>query len=164
MFRAAQALSRPLTRQSTFAAPRRSLITIKKPLYTAHATARGKGRDGEVVLNDDDGLKLRLGTPKAFGGLGDGHDPEQLLAMGFAACFLTSLQLAAGRVGKTREVGTAVVHAQVHVGEAVEVGDYGLAVDIQVEGVDQELVNAGRELCPYSRAMEQGAVVNIRKA
>jgi hypothetical protein len=52
--------------------------------YTAHATARGKGRNGEVESHDDASLKLRLAMPKSLGGKGDGQNPEQLFAMGYA--------------------------------------------------------------------------------
>lgn len=52
--------------------------------YTAHATARGQGRNGEVMSDDDDGLKLRLAMPRSLGGKGDGQNPEQLFAMGYA--------------------------------------------------------------------------------
>lgn len=52
--------------------------------YTAHATARGQGRNGEVKSNDDVGLELRLAMPRSLGGKGDGQNPEQLFAMGYA--------------------------------------------------------------------------------
>ena len=52
--------------------------------YTAHATASGKGRDGQVTSDDDDGIQLRLAKPKSLGGKGDGQNPEQLFAMGYA--------------------------------------------------------------------------------
>lgn len=52
--------------------------------YTAHATARGQGRNGEVASDDDDGLKLRLAMPRSLGGKGDGQNPEQLFAMGYS--------------------------------------------------------------------------------
>lgn len=57
--------------------------------YTAHATARGLGRNGEVESDEGTGLKLRLATPKELGGKGDGQNPEQLFAMGYACtCFV----------------------------------------------------------------------------
>lgn len=52
--------------------------------YTAHATARGQGRNGLVESSDDVGLKLRLAMPRSLGGKGDGQNPEQLFAMGYA--------------------------------------------------------------------------------
>ena len=52
--------------------------------YTAHATARGQGRNGQVKSDDDYGLDLRLAMPKSLGGKGDGQNPEMLFAMGYA--------------------------------------------------------------------------------
>lgn len=37
----------------------------------------------------------------------------------------------------------AVVRASVHIGPAAELDGFGLAVDIKVEGVDEELLKAG---------------------
>ncbi|KAG6813893.1 hypothetical protein H0H93_013224, partial [Arthromyces matolae] len=59
----------------------RSLITLKDHKYTAHATAKGQGRNGEVKSN---GLELHLASPKELGGTGKGENPEQLFAMGYA--------------------------------------------------------------------------------
>jgi hypothetical protein len=57
--------------------------------YTAHATAHGEGRNGEVESKDGRGLKLRLSTPKSLGGPGDGSpNPEQLFAMGYSGAQL----------------------------------------------------------------------------
>ena len=50
--------------------------------YTAYATARGQGRNGEVTSDGDGGLALHLAMPKSLGGKGDGQNPEQLFAMG----------------------------------------------------------------------------------
>jgi hypothetical protein len=49
--------------------------------YTAHATATGQGRNGLVT---SDTLKLHFAPPKELGGSGDGQNPEQLFAMGYA--------------------------------------------------------------------------------
>ncbi|KAI0730282.1 OsmC-like protein, partial [Fomitopsis betulina] len=132
--------------------------------YTAHAMARGQGRNGQVKSDDDHGLDLRLAMPQSLGGKGDGQNPEMLFAMGYAACFLSAMQLVAGKLGKADMAKNAVVHTQVHVGEPKEQEGFGLEVDIQVEGVDEELIKAGHEACPYSRALSKGAVVNVSKA
>ncbi|KAI0358535.1 OsmC-like protein [Trametes cingulata] len=146
------------------AVPTRSLMTIKDHKYSAHATARGQGRNGQVKSDDDCGLELRLAMPKSLGGKGDGQNPEQLFAMGYAACFLSALQLVAGQTGKTDMARNAVVHTQVHLGEPEGMEGFGLQVDIQVEGVDDmDLIQAGHKACPYSRALAHGAVVNVTK-
>ncbi|KAI0775805.1 OsmC-like protein [Trametes elegans] len=137
----------------------------KYPQYSAHATASGQGRNGQVKSDDDCGLELRLAMPKSLGGKGDGQNPEQLFAMGYAACFLSALQLVAGQTGKTDLARNAVVHTQVHLGQPEGMDGFGLQVDIQVDGVeDMDLIQAGHKACPYSRALAHGAVVNVSKA
>ncbi|KAI0743266.1 OsmC/Ohr family [Irpex lacteus] len=118
-------------------------MTLKDHKYTAHATARGQGRDGEVESDDDCGLKLRLAMPH-------GQNPEQLFAMGYSACLLSAIQLASNNLGKTDEARHAVVHTQVHLGKPND-----------MDG--QELVDAGHEACPYSRALKHGAKVTVTK-
>ncbi|KAI0930072.1 hypothetical protein AcV5_006872 [Taiwanofungus camphoratus] len=154
----------PAARRSAFNYPRRTLITLKDHKYTAHATAWGLGRNGQVKSDDDSGLELHLAMPQSLGGKGNGQNPEQLFAMGYAACFLSAMQLMAGKMGKSDVAKKAVVHTQVHVGEPKEMEGFGLEVDIKVEGVDDELIKAGHEACPYSRALTHGVVVNVSKA
>lgn len=60
---------------------------------------------------------------------------------------LGAIQAVAGKAGKADAVKNAVIHAKVHIGEAEEIGGFGLAVDMQVEGVDEELVQKGHEVC-----------------
>ncbi|KAG9316738.1 OsmC/Ohr family [Chiua virens] len=125
----------------------RSIVTLKDIKYTATARAAGKGRSGAVRSDDETPLKLNLAYPKALGGSGDGTTPEQLFAMGYASCFLGAMQLMAGRL------------------EAEGMGGFGIAVDIKVEGVeDEEVIKAGHEACPYSRALMHGVNVNVSKA
>ncbi|EMD33578.1 hypothetical protein CERSUDRAFT_56378, partial [Gelatoporia subvermispora B] len=132
--------------------------------YTAHATARGQGRNGQVKSDDDAGLELRLAMPKSLGGKGDGQNPEQLFAMGYAACFLSALQLVAGQKGKSEMTRNAVIHTQVHIGQPKDMEGFGLEIDVQVEGIeDDDLIEAGHRACPYSRALKHGAVVNVSK-
>ncbi|KAG1900503.1 OsmC/Ohr family [Suillus fuscotomentosus] len=140
-------------------------VALKNHKYTVHATAAGLGRKGEVKSFDETPFSLHLGTPKAMGGKGEGTNPEQLFAMGYASCFLGALQMMAGKTGKRDAARHAVIHTTVHLGEAEGLGGFGLAVDIKVEGVeDEELIKAGHEACPYSRALMHGAVVNVSKA
>ena len=64
-------------------------------LYTANATATG-GRDGRGVSSDK-ALDVALSTPKELGGAGgEGTNPEQLFAAGYAACFLSAMKLVGG--------------------------------------------------------------------
>ncbi|KAF7796647.1 hypothetical protein EIP86_007829 [Pleurotus ostreatoroseus] len=133
---------------------RRTLMTLQDHKYTAHATARGQGRNGQVKSDDDCGLELRLAMPRSLGGKGDGQNPEQLFAMGYA-----------GQQGKTDMARNAVVHTQVYLGKPKDMEGFGLEVEVQVEGIeDQALIDAGHAACPYSRALKHGAVVKVTKA
>ncbi|KAI0700739.1 OsmC-like protein [Cytidiella melzeri] len=138
-------------------------MTLEDHKYTAHATARGKGRDGEVSSDDDAGLTVRLAMPRSLGGKGDGQNPEQLFAMGYSACLLSAIQLASNNLGKTDEARNAVVHTSVHLGKPKDMDGYGLEVEIQVEGISQDLIDAGHAACPYSRALKHGAKVTVTK-
>jgi len=137
-------------------------MTLKNHKYTAHATATGAGRNGEVTSND---LKLKLASPAELGGTTKGENPEQLFAMGYASCLLGAIQFVAGRMGKQEMAKKAIVHTSVHLGNPAdkESAGFGIAVDIKVEGVDDELLKAGHEFCPYSRALKYGAEVNVSR-
>ena len=60
--------------------------------YTALAVAEGAGRNGHVKSGGDAeaSLALKLSTPKSLGGKGDGQNPEQLFAMGYACTCVSS--------------------------------------------------------------------------
>ncbi|KAF8828691.1 hypothetical protein HHX47_DHR3000104 [Lentinula edodes] len=123
----------------------RTLVTLKDHKYTAQAVAQGAGRNGEVTSN---GLDLKLALPKEMGGTGQGQNPEQLFAMGYSACLLGAIQAVAKNLGKADMAKNAKVHASVHIGEPEGMPGFGIAVDMKVEGIDEELLKAGHEI-PY---------------
>ena len=53
--------------------------------YVTKATTKG-GRNGRAML-DEGSLALAMALPKEIGGAGDGHNPEQLFALGYSSCF-----------------------------------------------------------------------------
>ena len=63
------------------------------------------------------------------------------------ACLLASIQVASNALSQVSEAKNAVVHTQVHLGKPHGHDGYGLEVEIQVEGVSQELLDAGHEVC-----------------
>jgi Ohr subfamily peroxiredoxin len=132
-------------------------------LYTAVAHATGGGRDGHV-RSDDDRLDFDTRPPKELGGSGEGTNPEQLFAAGYAACFLGAVH-AAGRNLKL-DTKDASVSASVHIGNAPE-GGFGLAaeLDIHVPNVSKEdaekLAEAAHQLCPYSNATRGNIEVEL---
>ncbi|KAG2016427.1 organic hydroperoxide resistance protein [Coprinopsis cinerea AmutBmut pab1-1] len=117
----------------------RTVTTLSETKYTAKATATGAGRNGTVESN---GLSLNLATPKELGGTGNGQNPEQLFAMGYAGCFLGAVQFQAKQHGRPEVGEKAKVHTEVHIGTPTGGSGFGLAVDITVEGVDQEILQA----------------------
>ncbi|HLL33193.1 MAG TPA: Ohr family peroxiredoxin, partial [Streptomyces sp.] len=82
-------------------------------LYTAVATAT-HGREGRAVSSDGT-LDLPLAMPAQLGGNGQGTNPEQLFAAGYAACFGSALGLV-GRQAKV-DVSDAAVTAEVGIGK-----------------------------------------------
>ena len=64
------------------------------------ATASGGGREDGRSATDDGKIDVKLSTPTEMGGKGgDGTNPEQLFATGYAACFLGALRLVSGKAG-----------------------------------------------------------------
>ena len=125
-----------------------------KTLYTAEALATGEGRDGQA-RSADGRLDLQLAIPKEMGGSGDGTNPEQLFAIGYAACFHSALRLV-GRQEKA-DVSDSAVGSRVSLGQ-LEGGGFGLAVELEITlpNVDhataQALTEKAHQVCPYSNA------------
>jgi organic hydroperoxide reductase OsmC/OhrA len=67
---------------------------VKKVEYTGKAHTTG-GRDGGASKTDDGRLDIKLTYP---GTPGTGTNPEQLLAAGWSACFLTNIKIAGGKM------------------------------------------------------------------
>ena len=65
--------------------------------YATSATTKG-GRNGRAML-DDGALALAMALPKELGGAGDGHNPEQLFALGYSACFGQAILVVAKKHG-----------------------------------------------------------------
>ncbi|RXF05320.1 organic hydroperoxide resistance protein [Pseudoalteromonas sp. PS5] len=131
--------------------------------YTANATATG-GREG-TAKSDDGRLDIELSTPKALGGDdGQGTNPEQLFAAGYAACFIGALKLVAGKAKVTLPDDT-YINAEVAIGP-IE-GGFGIAVKLAVSvgELDKEtaraLVDKAHEVCPYSNATRGNIAVEL---
>ncbi|NNU26252.1 organic hydroperoxide resistance protein [Isoptericola sp. JC619] len=131
--------------------------------YTAEALSTGAGRDGRV-RTDDGRVDLDMAVPKDLGGSGDGSNPEQLFAAGYAACFHSALQSVA-RQRKIRLTDTSV-GARVHIGADGD-GGFGLAVELEVVVPDlpaqdaRALADAAERACPYSNATRGNIDVTV---
>ncbi|MCQ1949050.1 MULTISPECIES: organic hydroperoxide resistance protein [Arthrobacter] len=132
-------------------------------LYTAAATATGDGRNGEARTSDGK-LEVNLSTPTEMGGSGEGTNPEQLFATGYAACFLSALKMIA-RAEKA-PISDAAVTADVSIFKNDD-GGFKLGVELHVEmsGVDEatadKLTQAAHQVCPYSNATRGNIDVNL---
>ena len=130
-------------------------------LYTAVATSTG--RDGRAFASDG-AFDLKLALQKEFGGDGDGTNPEQLFAAGYAACFASSIQLVARRT-KTDVTGVRVT---AHVDANAAGAGFTLAVAMRVSlpshlsrETAQGLVEAAHQICPYSNATRGNIPVDL---
>ena len=137
-------------------------------LYRTSATATG-GRTGSVAVGDGS-LNLNLSTPRELGGSGgDGANPEQLFASGYAACFLSALRFVAGR-RKVALSDSSTVTAEVGIGPRDDGAGFGLdvALSISLPEVDQtsasELVSEAHASCPYSHLTREGLDVRLTLA
>ena len=124
------------------------------PLYEASARAVG-GREGHVETAD--GLfKADLAMPKALGGNGNGANPEQLFAAGYAACFDSAINHVA-RQQKIALEGSAV-NVSVSLNPAETGFALGVAIEVEITGLDQaaanDLVAQAHAVCPYSNAVK----------
>ncbi len=132
-------------------------------LYTAEAIATGAGRDGHA-RSVDGRIDLDLATPKEMGGSGEGANPEQLFAAGYAACFHSALQLVARK--ERVELGDSSVGARVGIGPN-DTGGFELDVTLEVVIPDVEhakaveLVERAHQVCPYSNATRGNIPVEL---
>ncbi|MFC8454650.1 organic hydroperoxide resistance protein [Kitasatospora sp. NPDC057223] len=130
-------------------------------LYTAVATANG--REGRTVSSDGR-LDLPLAMPPALGGNGQGTNPEQLFAAGYAACFASAL----GLVGRQNKVDTGEISVTAEVSIGNDGSGFGLSVVLRVELPDalagesgELLVKQAHEVCPYSKATRGNIEVEL---
>ncbi|MDM5337652.1 organic hydroperoxide resistance protein [Fictibacillus enclensis] len=134
-------------------------------LYTARATAQG-GREGNVS-SEDGKLDLKLSMPKELQGSGgEGTNPEQLFACGYAACYQSALQLVAQK--QKVDVSDSKVTANVTIGKDQPNGGFKLAVVLEVAIPGQEQANVQKladeahQVCPYSKATRGNIDVEIK--
>ena len=134
-----------------------------KVFYETRAHSTG-GRGGRVTT-DDGTLDLQLSVPKAMGGPGgDGTNPEQLFAAGYAACFDSALNHIARLRNVTLEETS--VDSTIGIGQ-LATGAFGLvvALEVKIVGVPREqaevLLHAADSVCPYSNAIRNNVEVKL---
>ena len=140
-------------------------MPLTKILYSTAARAVG-GRDGSTGTVDGS-FSVKLTTPKELGGPGgDGNNPEQLFASGYAACFLNAMKSIAMREHVDFPADASVT-ATVGLGPRSDGGGYGLdiALAISLPGMEREMaetiVQKGHVRCPYSNAVHGNVDVRL---
>jgi Ohr subfamily peroxiredoxin len=129
--------------------------------YTTTATTQG-GRNGRAVLANG-GLALAMALPKEMGGSGEGHNPEQLFALGYSSCFGQAILALA----KKHEIDGAAAKVTCAVTIDKDEVSFGLKVELSVSipGADkqkvQALVEDAHKICPYSRATRGNVPVTL---
>jgi Ohr subfamily peroxiredoxin len=128
-------------------------------LYTAQATATGEGRSAGHAETSDGQVKVDLRLPKEMGGDGKGTNPEQLVSLGYASCFMSALRVVAGAKKQVLKDPTVTCRTTI----AKDGDDFSLSfeIDVTLPGVPTEeaeaLVQAAHGVCPYSRAFKNTA-------
>jgi len=128
---------------------------MTKALYTAEAHVTGGRADGHGRTSDGI-LEVDLRLPAEMGGQGGGTNPEELFAIGYAACFEGALGTVARR--QRLETGDVAIDSKVTL---VTTDDRAFTVavelDVTLPSVDDgeqavELVRSAHRVCPYSNA------------
>ena len=129
-----------------------------RTLYTAQAHVTG-GRQRGHGRTTDGVLDVQLRPPRELGGEGGGTNPEQLFAIGYAACFEAAMAIAAQRLKvPVEQVADVAIDAKVSLiptGERALVLGVELAVALpSVDDAEQAaaLVRGAHAICPYSNA------------
>lgn len=134
-------------------------------VYTTEALSTGDGRDGRAVVQDSD-LDFTLTAPKEMGGSGEGVNPEQLFAAGYAACYHSALKAVAK--DKDVDVTDSAVGARVTLNNGSEGFFISAELEVTIPGVEQEeaqaLADAAHEVCPYSKATRGNIDVTVTVA
>lgn len=135
---------------------------MSNPIYTAQATVTGGRAEGHGRTSDG-ALDVQLRPPGE--GAPEGTNPEQLFAVGYAACF----EGAIGVVGRREraEVGDVSIDSRVSLLSTEERG-FKIAVEMdvtlpQVSDPEQarQIVAAAHQVCPYSHATRGNIEVTL---
>jgi len=136
----------------------------RKPLYTAEAHVTGGRAEGHGRTSDGM-LEVDLRVPAELGGDGGGTNPEELLAVGFAACFESALGAVARR--RKLEGGDVEIDSKVTLYPTEERGfRLGVELDVTLPSIEDDeiavdLVRAAHQVCPYSNATRNNVDVKL---
>jgi Ohr subfamily peroxiredoxin len=137
---------------------------MAKTIYTAEAHVTGGRAEGRGATSDG-ALDVQLRLPSEMGGQGGGTNPEQLFAVGYAACF----EGAIGVVGRRAraEVGDVAIDSKVSLHPQPD-GGFALSAELhvslpQVADVElaKKIVHDAHQVCPYSNATRGNIEVTL---
>lgn len=129
--------------------------------YKTRATTKG-GREGRAVLEEGK-LALAMALPKEMGGSGEGHNPEQLFALGYSSCFGQAVLALARKHGLDGQAAKVTCSVEIDKDET----SFALKVDLSlsIPGADkakvQALLEEAHQICPYSRATRGNVPVTL---
>jgi osmotically inducible protein OsmC len=136
----------------------------RRAIYTAQAHVTGGRAEGHGRTSDG-ALEVDLRAPREMGGSGGGTNPEQLFAIGYAACFESALGVGGRRA--RREVGDVAIDSHVTLVPTNE-RSFKLAVELDVtlpsvtDPVEAEaMVREAHRLCPFSNAIRGNVDVTM---
>jgi Ohr subfamily peroxiredoxin len=136
---------------------------MSKVIYTAQAHVTGGRAEGHGKTSDG-ALEVDLRLPQEMGGAGGGTNPEQLFAVGYAACFEGAIGAVARR--QKLEAGDVEIDSKVSLSPGEE-RTFLLSVELDVtlpsiEGdAAAELVREAHKVCPYSNATRGNIEVRL---
>ena len=128
--------------------------------YKTTAMTKG-GRDGRAIVEGGK-LALAMALPKDLGGSGEGHNPEQLFALGWSSCFGQAILVLAKKHGLDGQAAKVTCKITLNTE-----GGFSLAADLTVAlpGADkaalQALVEEAHTICPYSKATRGNVPVTL---
>ena len=135
---------------------------MAKTLYTAEATVTGGRQHGHGVTSDGV-LDVQLRSP--VGSDEVGTNPEQLFAVGYAACFEGALATVGRR--ERLDLGDVSIDSKVSLITTEERGfNIAVTLDVTLPDLDDteratSIVAAAHKVCPYSNATRGNVEVTL---
>jgi lipoyl-dependent peroxiredoxin len=136
---------------------------MSKSIYTAEAHVDGGRADGHGKTSDG-ALEVDLRLPAEMGGEGGGTNPEQLFAVGYAACFEGAIGAVARRLKV--EPGDVSIDSKVSLNPGEDRTFFiSVELDVNLSGVEgeqaTEVVREAHKVCPYSNATRGNVEVTL---
>lgn len=131
--------------------------------YSTEALSVGDARNGRSYLTDGS-LEIQMALAEELGGDGDGVNPEQLFALGYATCFHQAVKIAAQRIKADATASSVQVRLNFGI-DSKEFYALAVLIDVSLPYVEmdtaREIALAAHALCPYSRATKGNIDVQV---